>query len=275
MAHIASYASHRLRSLTLTRCTSITDYGFSSWTITQFPRLEHLVLADCTYLSDHAIVALVQAANQLTHLDLSFCCALSDTATQVVALGLPRLRDLKLAFCGSAVSDMSLGFVARHSIDLERLSIRGCVRVTGEGIEGLLAGCVRLEHLDLSQCRSVEEWLDDGGVARWGFDSRGAGARRAVWPVRKVEEVKSPVVERPVDGQTTGVEGQAGEQKQAVGGEQALKEGQVPAQGREEASTKTDEPAKPAIPSWKLASKRPRRPRRPVCFVTQKDKGLR
>ncbi|KAH7363498.1 hypothetical protein B0T11DRAFT_306393 [Plectosphaerella cucumerina] len=173
MAHLAAHASPRLRSLSLTRCTSITDAGFQSWAPFRFSNLTHLCLADCTYLSDNAIVALVGAAKNLTHLDLSFCCALSDTSTEVVALGLPQLRELRLAFCGSAVSDASLQSVALHLNDLQGISVRGCVRVTGGGVENLLEGCSRLNWVDVSQCRNLEPWLRTGGVSRWGFDDRG------------------------------------------------------------------------------------------------------
>ncbi|OTA94128.1 hypothetical protein M434DRAFT_21076 [Hypoxylon sp. CO27-5] len=171
MAHMAQHASNRLQSLSLTRCTSITDAGFQSWAPFRFTNLSHLCLADCTYLSDTAIVALVHAAKSLTHLDLSFCCALSDTATEVVALGLPQLRELKMAFCGSAVSDNSLACVALHLNDLERLSVRGCVRVTANGIESVLDGCGNLVWADVSQCRNLESWIKGGGVARWGVRS--------------------------------------------------------------------------------------------------------
>jgi F-box and leucine-rich repeat protein 7 len=173
MAHLAAHASSRIKSLSLTRCTSITDAGFQSWAPYRFVNLSHLCLADCTYLSDNAIVALVNAAKNLTHLDLSFCCALSDTSTEVVALGLPQLRELRLAFCGSAVSDASLGCVAQHLNELEGLSVRGCVRVTGVGVENVLEGCRRLKWIDVSQCRNLDSWLRNGEVGRWGFDERG------------------------------------------------------------------------------------------------------
>ncbi|PNY24317.1 Growth hormone-inducible transmembrane protein [Tolypocladium capitatum] len=175
MAHLAAHASDRLVSLSLTRCTSISDAGFQSWAAYRFEKLTHLCLADCTYLSDSAIVALVNAAKNLTHLDLSFCCALSDTSTEVVALGLPRLRELRLAFCGSAVSDGSLESIALHLNELEGLSVRGCVRVTGKGMESILRGCTRLGWTDVSQCRNLEGWLRAGSLFRWGFDDRTAG----------------------------------------------------------------------------------------------------
>ncbi|KAG6010032.1 hypothetical protein E4U21_000474 [Claviceps maximensis] len=172
MAHLAAHASARLRSLSLTRCTSITDMGFQSWAQYRFEKLTHLRLADCTYLSDNAIVALVNAAKNLTHLDLSFCCALSDTSTEVVALGLPLLRELRMAFCGSAVSDASLESIALHLNELEGLSVRGCVRVTGKGLENILRGCTQLNWTDVSQCRNLEPWIRAGSIAKWGFDDR-------------------------------------------------------------------------------------------------------
>ncbi|KAG7293603.1 hypothetical protein NEMBOFW57_003657 [Staphylotrichum longicolle] len=157
MAHLAAHAAHRLERLSLTRCTSVTDAGFQTWASHRFAELTHLCLADCTYLSDNAIVALVSGAKNLTHLDLSFCCALSDTATEVVALGLPLLKELRLAFCGSAVSDASLGCVALHLNELRGLSVRGCVRVTGNGVENVLEGCARLEWVDVSQSAEREK----------------------------------------------------------------------------------------------------------------------
>ncbi|KAI0853444.1 RNI-like protein [Daldinia vernicosa] len=197
MAHMAAHASNRLESLTLTRCTSITDGGFQSWAPFRFSNLSRLCLADCTYLSDNAIVALVHAAKALTHLDLSFCCALSDTATEVVALGLPGLRELKMAFCGSAVSDNSLACVALHLNDLERLSVRGCVRVTASGIESVLDGCANLEWADVSQCRNLEGWIRGGGVARWGYDERAeigkSGGRMASGMMQNSDYEKSGV----------------------------------------------------------------------------------
>ncbi|KAK0731990.1 hypothetical protein B0H67DRAFT_631826 [Lasiosphaeris hirsuta] len=190
MAHLAAHASNRLQSLSLTRCTSITDAGFQTWAPYRFNELTHLCLADCTYLSDNSIISLVNAAKNLTHLDLSFCCALSDTATEVVALGLPLLRELRLAFCGSAVSDASLGCIALHLNELRGLSVRGCVRVTGNGVENVLEGCGRLEWVDVSQCKNLGGWLVGGGVARWGFDERGKGENDEGW---KISGGKPPV----------------------------------------------------------------------------------
>lgn len=166
MAHLALHASDRLESLDLTRCTSISDVGFHAWGTYNFAHLRKLILADCTYLSDQAIVGVVGGCRGLHDLDLSFCCALSDTATEVLALGLPHLRRLNLAFCGSAVSDNSLRCIGLHLLELRYLSVRGCVRVTGHGVESVVEGCRFLDEFDVSQCKNLRPWLERGGVAR-------------------------------------------------------------------------------------------------------------
>ncbi|KAK4953099.1 hypothetical protein LTR10_008805 [Elasticomyces elasticus] len=178
MAHLAVHAAGRITSLDLTRCTSISDAGFHAWGSAAFTNLHSLVLADCTYLSDQAIVGIVGGCRGLKRLDLSFCCALSDTATEVLALGLPNLRALNMAFCGSAVSDNSLRCIGLHLLELRYLSVRGCVRVTGQGVEAVIEGCRSLEELDVSQCKNLRGWLGSGGVER--VVSKGKGVRVGV-----------------------------------------------------------------------------------------------
>ncbi|KAK5945329.1 hypothetical protein PMZ80_002533 [Knufia obscura] len=170
MHHIATHAASRLQSLDLTRCTTITDTGFSYWgqTVVKFTRLQKLVLADCTYLSDQAIIYLTTAAGQaLRHLDLSFCCALSDTSTEVISLGCPNLEMLDMSFCGSAVSDASLRSIGNHLTNMRHLAVRGCVRVTGMGVDSVVDGCKMLEKFDVSQCKNLQPWRDARGVERW------------------------------------------------------------------------------------------------------------
>ncbi|TGO58869.1 hypothetical protein BOTNAR_0173g00240 [Botryotinia narcissicola] len=180
MAHLAVHAHQRLQSIDLTRCTTITDSGFQHWSIYKFAKLEKLILADCTYLTDNAIVYLTNAAKGLKELDLSFCCALSDTATEVLSLGCPQLQSLKLSFCGSAVSDSSLRSIGLHLLELKELSVRGCVRVTGVGVEAVVEGCSKLEVFDVSQCKNLKGWLDAGGIERWKSRWSQSGRRETV-----------------------------------------------------------------------------------------------
>jgi F-box/leucine-rich repeat protein 7 len=81
----------------------------------------------------------------------------------VLSLGCPHLESLKLAFCGSAVSDSSLRSISLHLLELKELSVRGCVRVTGIGVEAVVEGCTKLESFDVSQCKNLSRWLELGG----------------------------------------------------------------------------------------------------------------
>jgi F-box and leucine-rich repeat protein 7 len=76
MAHLASveHIARNLECLNLSRCTTITDWGFQAWSVTggggRFQNLLDLKLSDCTFLTDQAIVYLVNAAPNLRSLDL-------------------------------------------------------------------------------------------------------------------------------------------------------------------------------------------------------------
>lgn len=72
-----------------------------------------------------------------------------------------------MSFCGSAISDPSLRSIGLHLLSLEHLSVRGCVRVTGVGVEAVAEGCHKLHTFDVSQCKNLTPWLKEGGVQRY------------------------------------------------------------------------------------------------------------
>ena len=158
MYHIAFHANEKLECLDLTRCTTITDAGFQHWTYRSFPNLKKLLLRDCTFLSDKAIISLASAAPNLEILNLNFCCALLDLAIEALCQGCPNLRELDLSFCGSAVSDSSLVSISLRLFNLEKLILKGCVRVTRAGVDSLLSGYSPLAFIDISQCRNAHEY---------------------------------------------------------------------------------------------------------------------
>lgn len=155
MYHLSMHANESLESLDLTRCTTISDVGFQYWAQSSFPNLTKLSLKDCTFLTDKAIVSLANAAPAIEILDLNFCCALLDVAIEVLCLGCPNLRELDLSFCGSAVSDSSLVAISMHLCNLERLYVKGCIRVTRAGVDALLSGYCPLTYINISQCRNA------------------------------------------------------------------------------------------------------------------------
>lgn len=165
MYHIALHASERLESLDLTRCTTITDAGFAYWAYQPFISLKALKLSDCTFLTDKSIIAIASSSHYLEKMDLSFCCALSDVSIEVLCLGCPNLKELDLSFCGSAVSDSTLLAISIHLRNLEKLKIKGCVRVTRAGVDALLSSSIPLKLLDISQCRNVHFYSNNTPAA--------------------------------------------------------------------------------------------------------------
>lgn len=72
-----------------------------------------------------------------------------------------------MSFCGSAISDPSLRSIGLHLLSLEHLSVRGCVRVTGVGVEAVAEGCHQLQSFDVSQCKNLTPWIEEGGAMRY------------------------------------------------------------------------------------------------------------
>lgn len=65
------------------------------------------------------------------------------------------------------MSDSSLRSIGLHLLELRELSVRGCVRVTGVGVEAIVEGCHKLQAFDVSQCKNLGRWLESGGVERF------------------------------------------------------------------------------------------------------------
>lgn len=72
-----------------------------------------------------------------------------------------------MSFCGSAISDPSLRSIGLHLLNLRELSVRGCVRVTGVGVEAVADGCTQLQTFNVSQCKNLLPWLESGGTAKY------------------------------------------------------------------------------------------------------------
>ena len=58
--------------------------------------------------------------------------------------------------------------------------MRGCVRVTGRGVEDVLEGCWRLKLFDVSQCRNLLGWLEENEHGDSDGDGVGLGKGRGV-----------------------------------------------------------------------------------------------
>jgi hypothetical protein len=86
--------ARRLRALNLQRCTGITDGG---WRALRVPdhvmnELVALVLADCSFLTNDAVLSVATGCPALQYLNLSFCCAITPVAVELLVQGCPKVH---------------------------------------------------------------------------------------------------------------------------------------------------------------------------------------
>ena len=63
--------------------------------------------------------------------------------------------------------------IGLHLTALKELAVRGCVRVTGAGVESVVEGCGKLKVFDVSQCKNLMPWLEAGGIEKTRRRGRG------------------------------------------------------------------------------------------------------
>ncbi|AET37394.1 cAMP-dependent protein kinase regulatory subunit BCY1 Ecym_1142 [Eremothecium cymbalariae DBVPG len=166
--HISIYGKDRLSYIDLTRCTGLTNSGFTYWSYQSFLNLHTLILSECIFLTDSGIRSIANCTPNLQNLNLSFCCSLTDVAIELLWIGCPNLRTLDLSFCGRAVSNVSLLGISMHLRKLHNIVLKGCLRVTRSGVDSLLGGFAPLTFIDISQCKNAHMY--QGGLPAIKFE---------------------------------------------------------------------------------------------------------
>lgn len=97
----------------------------------------------------------------------SFCCidifvillyrslAITDVGIAAVAVGCPALEMINIAY-NDKVTDASLRSLSR-CFSLKALEIRGCPRVSSEGLSAIAVGCRQLKVLDIKKCFNIND----------------------------------------------------------------------------------------------------------------------
>ena len=180
LKHISQYAFNRINRLDLTRCTGITDKGFQSWKSAGviFQNLHTLILSECVFLTDEAIFNITASCPFLKILNISFCFSITDAGLDVICFGLQQLEQLDVSFCGRAVSNASLLSISVHLKKLQKIWLKGCLRVTRSGVDSLLSGFAPLTFLDISQCKNAHVYQD--GLKAEQFQTLEQGGKTAL-----------------------------------------------------------------------------------------------
>jgi hypothetical protein len=103
--------------------------------------------------------ALLETCPKLVHLDVSGCDWVTDSVIAVVVESFPNLAHLDISDC-RAVTDSGLAFVAAHCRNLTRLIMRQCQGVTSAGISLVLCQCHTLVYVDVYTCYVATSFHD-------------------------------------------------------------------------------------------------------------------
>lgn len=143
-----------LHTFELLRSPRVTDLTFRDFCAIAV-KLVSVTLASCNLLSNSAIRQLSHCRG-LESLNLKGCKCVGDEGLEAIA-SLQRLKELNLN--GVDASDVGLSTLGKGTAPLVLLSLRGCERVTDDGIAALVEGPISqtLESIDLSNILALTD----------------------------------------------------------------------------------------------------------------------
>ncbi|KAJ7044506.1 hypothetical protein C8F04DRAFT_1068590 [Mycena alexandri] len=145
-AAIEGIVSHapKIQHLRLSGCKLLTDRSLES--ICKLGHhLDVLMLAHVSNITDSGVVKLARACTNLRCVDVGFCRNLTDMSVFCLAelRGIRRLSLVRV----HKLTDIAVFALAEHAVDLERLNLSYCDRLTLEATHLLLRRLVRLQNL--------------------------------------------------------------------------------------------------------------------------------
>ncbi|KAF7332041.1 Carbohydrate esterase family 9 protein [Mycena kentingensis (nom. inval.)] len=106
--------------------------------------LDVLLLAHCSEITDNGIVKLARACTKLRCIDVGFCRNLTDMSVFCLA-ELRYIRRLSLVRI-HRMTDIAIFAIAEHALDLERLNLSYCDKLSLDAVHLLLKRLVRLQN---------------------------------------------------------------------------------------------------------------------------------
>ncbi|KAJ6515727.1 hypothetical protein C8R45DRAFT_957430 [Mycena sanguinolenta] len=164
-----------LQHLRLSGCKQLTDRTLESLCKLGV-HLDVLVLTHVSNITDTGIVKLARACSNLRCVDVGFCRNLTDMSVICLAelRGIRRLSLVRV----HKLTDMAVFALAEHAVDLERLNLSYCDRLTLEAMHLLLKRLVRLKNLSATGIPSFKRKgvrrFSDAAPADYDADQRAA-----------------------------------------------------------------------------------------------------
>ncbi|KAJ7684013.1 hypothetical protein B0H17DRAFT_1073260 [Mycena rosella] len=134
----------KIQHLRLSGCQQLTDRALES--ICKLgDHLDVLILSHVAKITDRGVVKLARACTNLRCVDVGFCRNLTDMSVFCLAelRGIRRLSLVRV----HKLTDMAVFALAEHAVDLERLNLSYCDRLTLDAAHLLVKRLVRLQNL--------------------------------------------------------------------------------------------------------------------------------
>lgn len=147
MKHVASHC-HHLKELSTSDCFKIRDFSLKE-IARNIPGLKYLSVAKCS-VSDTGIKYLGRHCVRLKYLNVRGCEAITDVGIAFVVQNCLKLRSLDIGKCD--ITDSVMNTIGIHCPQLKKLSIRGCDKVSDNGIKSIAAQCCHLQYFNVQEC---------------------------------------------------------------------------------------------------------------------------
>ncbi|KAJ7094610.1 hypothetical protein B0H15DRAFT_904580 [Mycena belliarum] len=134
----------KIQHLRLSGCKLLTDRALES--ICKLgSHLDVLILAHVANITDRGVVMLARACTNLRCVDVGFCRNLTDMSVFCLAelRGIRRLSLVRV----HKLTDIAVFALAEHALDLERLNLSYCDRLTLDAVHLLVRRLMRLQNL--------------------------------------------------------------------------------------------------------------------------------
>lgn len=145
--HIASHC-HHLKELSTSDCFKVRDFSLKEIG-KNAPGLKYLSVAKCP-VSDTGIKYIGRHCVRLKYLNIRGCEAITDNGVAYVVQNCLKLRSIDIGKCD--VTDSILHTIGIHCPQLKKLSIRGCTKLSDEGIKSIATQCCNLQYLNVQEC---------------------------------------------------------------------------------------------------------------------------
>ncbi|KAK7061918.1 hypothetical protein R3P38DRAFT_2832284 [Favolaschia claudopus] len=175
---VLRHTADNLRILDLSFLNGITDAAIEG-IVSHAPKIQHLRLAGCKQLSDRTLESICKLGEHLDVLVLAHVANITDRGVVNLARACTNLRCIDVGFCRNLtdmsvfclaelrgirrlslvrvhkLTDIAVFALAEHALELERLNLSYCDRLTLEATHLLLKRLVRLQNLSVTGIPSV------------------------------------------------------------------------------------------------------------------------